>query len=126
MSAHLNSALARCLESEPHAVAIPCAHTGDGRGNHLRQVGPTKLGEHLESDPAVRGGEPRIAGTRLTVWTVAARLNDGDPLGVLQEEYPDVPAEAFLAAYEYAQASPRPDFVPPWRRGAEGARADSR
>jgi uncharacterized protein (DUF433 family) len=84
-----------------------------------------ELGDYLESDPAVRGGEPRIAGTRLTVWAVAARLNDGDPLGVLQEEYPHVPSEAFVAAYEYAQANPRPDYIPPWRRGAEGARAET-
>jgi uncharacterized protein (DUF433 family) len=84
------------------------------------------MGDHLESNPAVRGGELCIAGTRLTVWEVAAHLNDGDPLGVLQEESPQVPAAAFLAAYEYAQANPHPDFVPAWRRGAEGARAENR
>ncbi len=83
-----------------------------------------ELGTHLRSDPAVRGGAPCIAGTRISVWVVAARLNDGDPLGLLQEESPHVPAEAFLAAYEYAQANPRPGFVPPWRRGADGARAE--
>ena len=73
---------------------ISCAYGEDGRRHHLRRVGPTKLGDHLESDPSVRGGEPRIAGTRLTVWTVAARLNDGDPLGVM-----------FIAL-----------DVPPWRK----------
>ena len=84
-----------------------------------------ELGPHLRSDSAIRGGAPCIAGTRISVWVVAARLNDGDTLGVLQEEHPHVPAEAFHAAYAYAQAHPRPDFVPPWRRGAEGARAES-
>jgi uncharacterized protein (DUF433 family) len=84
-----------------------------------------ELGPHLRSDPAIRGGAPCIAGTRISVWVVAARLNDGDTLGVLQEENPHVPAAAFHAAYAYAEAHPRPDFVPPWRRGAEGARAES-
>jgi uncharacterized protein (DUF433 family) len=79
-----------------------------------------ELGPHLRSDPAVRGGAPCIADTRISVWVVAARLNDGDTLGVLQEENPHVPAEAFHAA----MPTRRPTRVPTsCRRGGGEPRA---
>src|SRR6478672_11312356 len=62
---------------------------------------------YIDSNPAVHGGEPVIAGTRLPVRTVAERLSRGDSIDDLVEDYPGVPKTAFEAARIYAQSHPR-------------------
>lgn len=58
-------------------------------------------------DPEVMGGVPVIKGTRITVYSVLSRLEGGDALEDLEEDYPDVKREAFEAAVAYARAHPR-------------------
>jgi uncharacterized protein (DUF433 family) len=70
----------------------------------------------IEIDPSIKGGEPVIRGTRIGVRAIAQRLDHGDTIEILAEDYPQVPAEAFLTAYTYARAHPRRGRpVKPWR-----------
>lgn len=61
----------------------------------------------IETNPDIKGGEPVIRGTRITARGVAGRLDNGDTIEILTEEYPTIPAEAFLTAYTYAHGHPR-------------------
>ena len=75
---------------------------------------------HIASDPDILGGTPAITGTRLTVYAVLGRLQDGDSVDDLVADYPGIPREAFMAAELYAGAHPlrgRPSGRP-WRRAA--------
>jgi uncharacterized protein (DUF433 family) len=70
----------------------------------------------IETDPNIKGGEPVIRGTRISVRAIAQRLDHGDTTEILAEDYPQVPAEAFLTAYTYARSHPRRGRpVKPWR-----------
>jgi uncharacterized protein (DUF433 family) len=74
----------------------------------------------IETDPSIKGGEPVIRSTRLGVRAVAQRLDHGDTIGTLAEDYPHIPAEAFLTAYTYARAHPRRGRpAKPWRGSDE-------
>ena len=58
-------------------------------------------------DPAIKGGEPIIRGSRVSVHSLAERIADGESDAVLDEELPHVPAEAREVAVQYARANPR-------------------
>src|SRR5439155_22651078 len=58
----------------------------------------------IEENPRRRGGEPVISGTRLGVYGIAERINRGETIETLLEDYPYVPAEAFETARLYAAA----------------------
>ena len=73
---------------------------------------------HIASDPDILGGTPAIVGTRLTVYAVLGRLQDGDSIDDLVADYAEIPREAFMAAELYAKAHPlrgRPSGRP-WRQ----------
>ncbi len=75
---------------------------------------------YIASDPDILGGTPTIAGTRLTVYAVLGRLQDGDSLDELAEDYPELSREAFKAAELFARAHPlrgRPSGRP-WHNAA--------
>lgn len=75
---------------------------------------------HIVFDPAILGGTPVIRGTRITVYSVLGRLQDGDSVDDLATDNPDVPREAFEAAAIFARAHPlrgRPSGRP-WRHAA--------
>jgi uncharacterized protein (DUF433 family) len=70
----------------------------------------------IMSDPRIFGGQPVIAGTRIPVHTVAERLDAGDTIGVLAEDYPHVDPRAFEIAARYSRTHPRRGRpVKPWR-----------
>lgn len=59
------------------------------------------LDRHIEITDGVRGGKPRIAGTRITVADVALwHLRDGQPLAAIAAEY-DLSLAAVYAAMAY-------------------------
>jgi uncharacterized protein (DUF433 family) len=71
---------------------------------------------YITSDPEIQGGEPIISGTRLPVHSVASRLEGGDTLADLAEDYPGIAEEVFQAARIYADAHPRRGRpARPWR-----------
>ena len=55
----------------------------------------------------MQGGRPVIKGARLTVSAIYGRLSSGDTLESLLEEYPEIPREAFEAAFLYGKTHPR-------------------
>ena len=63
--------------------------------------------EWIVSDPAIKGGEPVIKGSRVSVHTLAGRIGDGEGDAVLDEDFPHIPAEAREVALVYARANPR-------------------
>jgi uncharacterized protein (DUF433 family) len=72
----------------------------------------------IESDPHIFGGQPVIAGTRIPVHTVAQRLDAGDTVDVLADDYPHVEPRAFEVALRYARTHPlRGRPAKPWRDG---------
>ena len=58
-------------------------------------------------DPHIKAGEPVIKGSRVGVYTLAARLERGESPSVLDEDFPHIPAEAREVAAHYARANPR-------------------
>lgn len=70
---------------------------------------------HIVRDPDIFGGAPVIRGTRLLAAAVARRIDAGDSLEMLHRERPDVPREAFEAAYRYTKENPYHRPAPPWR-----------
>jgi uncharacterized protein (DUF433 family) len=73
----------------------------------------------ITSDRHIFGGQPVIAGTRIPVHTIAERLDAGDTLEVLAEDYPHVEPRALEVAARYAKTHPRRGRpVKPWRNAA--------
>jgi uncharacterized protein (DUF433 family) len=61
----------------------------------------------IEIAEGVQGGRPVIKGTRLTVSAIFGRLTSGDTVDDLVEDYPDIPRQAFEAAFLYAKTHPQ-------------------
>ena len=60
----------------------------------------------IHSDPDILGGTPVIRGTRITVYSVLGRLEGGDTVDDLVEDYPDIDRRAFETAALYARSHP--------------------
>jgi uncharacterized protein (DUF433 family) len=61
----------------------------------------------IETVDGVQGGRPVIKGTRLTVSAIYGRLSSGDSVDDLAGDYPDIPREAFEAAFLYGKTHPQ-------------------
>jgi uncharacterized protein (DUF433 family) len=57
-------------------------------------------------DEDIKGGTPVIRGTRMSVYSVAGRVDHGDTLDEILKENPDLKREALEAALAYARANP--------------------
>lgn len=62
--------------------------------------------KHLDIDEDILGGTPIIAGTRMTVYSVLARINEGESLEEIHEDNPDISIEALQTAEIYARSNP--------------------
>jgi uncharacterized protein (DUF433 family) len=74
----------------------------------------------IEINSEVMGGTPVIRGTRLTVYAILGRLNGGDKVADLLDDYPNLTAEAIETAALYARTHPplgRPGGRP-WTQAA--------
>jgi uncharacterized protein (DUF433 family) len=58
--------------------------------------------DRIVSDPAVCGGEPRVRGTRVSVWIVLSHLAAGDEQSEILMDFPDLKPEDIHACLEYA------------------------
>ena len=58
--------------------------------------------DHIDIDPAIMGGRPRIRGTRVTVGTVLGLFAAGKREEDVLELYPYLTAEGVRAALAYA------------------------
>ena len=61
-----------------------------------------QLAEGIVSDINVRGGRPRIIGTRITVSDILAALGAGDTIDELVADFPDLTHDSIQAALRYA------------------------
>src|SRR5580704_7037424 len=61
----------------------------------------------IEMVEGVQGGRPVIKGTRLTVSAIYGRMSSGDTVQHLVADYPDIPREAFEAAFIYGKTHPQ-------------------
>ena len=61
----------------------------------------------IVADPAIMLGKPVVAGTRITVEHILARLAGGDSIEALVEGHPRLTHEGVVAAIEYAAAAVR-------------------
>ena len=71
----------------------------------------------IERTPEILGGTPVITGTRVSVYSILGRLQDGDTVDDILLDYPEIPREAIAAAELYARVHPlrgRPSDRP-WR-----------
>ncbi len=58
--------------------------------------------EHIERDPQILAGKPRIRGTRLSVELVVGRMGDGWTTQQLLEAYPQLSPSQIQACLAYA------------------------
>ena len=76
--------------------------------------------KYVVEDPDILGGTPVISGTRMNVYSVLARINEGETLREIHEDNPDISLEALQTAEIYARANPvlgRPK-AQPWHVAA--------
>lgn len=57
---------------------------------------------HIDSDPKIMLGKPKIKGTRITVELLLKKLADGFDTKEIIEMYPHIKLEDILAAIAYA------------------------
>ncbi len=71
------------------------------------------------SDPAVMGGKPVIAGTRITVELILEKLAAGESLEQILDAHPRLTREAIRAALAFAAEALRADVVYPLAEAAQ-------
>jgi len=64
-------------------------------------------------DPAVMGGKPVVAGTRITVELILDKLAAGDAIEAVLTDYPDLSEASIRAAIKFAGDALRADIVYP-------------
>lgn len=80
---------------------------------HTRQVAEhaSRYAEAKEQlihrDPLVKAGEPVISGSRVSVYAVLGRLDRGETVDDLLEDFPHLSRESIEVAALYARANPR-------------------
>ena len=65
-----------------------------------------RLGSGIESTPGVCGGDPRIAGTRIPVWTLEQYRRLGMTEAQILASYPGLRAADLVNAWAYVAAHP--------------------
>jgi uncharacterized protein (DUF433 family) len=60
----------------------------------------------IVSDPEIMGGTPVIRGTRITARSILGRIEAGDPIESILEDYPYLHRDSVEAAVFHAQANP--------------------
>lgn len=74
----------------------------------------------IERNPAIMGGTPVIKGTRLSVYALLGRIDDGDTMEDVLDDYPDLDRDTVDTAITYARTHPvvgRPGGRPWDKRG---------
>jgi len=67
--------------------------------------------DHIDRNPAVSAGKPKIRGTRIGVKLILERLGDGWSVEQLIEAYPSITAEQIHACQSYAAEMPATEEV---------------
>jgi len=125
---HKKSLWAKLIRLEP--MVLEPVEFSPGTFLHFRELAAERFeaaasykaarDAHIVSGDDILGGTPVIRGTRITVYSVLARIQDGETVDDLSADNPDIPREAFEAAALFAKAHPmrgRPSGRP-WRNAA--------
>lgn len=68
------------------------------------------LRHRIVRDPSVCGGEPVIRGSRVTLRTILASLEDGDSIEEILASYPGLTPDDIKAVISFAASSAREDL----------------
>jgi uncharacterized protein (DUF433 family) len=68
---------------------------------------------YIVRDPAICGGVPVIAGTRVPLRTVLASLAEGDGIEEIMADFPTLSADAIRAVIAFAARSAEEDMPVP-------------
>lgn len=60
----------------------------------------------IERNPEILGGTPVVRGTRLSVYALLGRVDDGDTVDAILEDYPDLDRAMVETAIIFARANP--------------------
>jgi uncharacterized protein (DUF433 family) len=84
-------------------------HPAPSAVRRLRTLVRKYLGHrrYVVCDPEILGGVPIVRGTRIPAHSVLSRIEGGDSIESLLEDYPEVKREAFEAAVGYARTHPK-------------------
>ena len=66
--------------------------------------------ERITRDPAICGGEPVVAGTRVTIRTILASLAEGDSIDGILADFPSLAKDDVWAVIAFAAASTEEDL----------------
>lgn len=66
--------------------------------------------EFITRDPAICGGEPVVAGTRVTIRTLLSSLAEGATVAEIVADFPAVSEEAVWGVIAFAAASAQEDL----------------
>ena len=70
--------------------------------------------QYIVRDPAIRGGEPVVKGTRVTVRTILASLAEGMRVAEIVRDFPTLDEYAVRAVIAFAAVSAEEDLpIPP-------------
>lgn len=98
---------AQALSGEMLVGELVRIDTGRALGDVLRRLRLYRRARELVvRDPAVMGGTPVIAGTRITAQSIQGRLAAGDSVESVLEDYPYLDCEAVEAVALWAAANP--------------------
>ncbi len=67
----------------------------------------------IHRDPQICGGEPVIAGTRVTIRTILASLAEGATIGEILRDFPVLNEEQVMAVIAFAATSAEEDLPVP-------------
>lgn len=70
----------------------------------------TNYQQFITRDPQICGGEPVIAGTRVTLRTILASLAEGATIQEIVADFPTVSEPAIWAVISFAAASAQEDM----------------
>ena len=62
--------------------------------------------EWIVRNPQIKGGSPTIRGTRLCPYAIRSRLNRGDTIEDLTDDFPHLTEQMIGEAISYAEAHP--------------------
>jgi uncharacterized protein (DUF433 family) len=79
----------------------------------VRKGSGMDYGRFILRDPQVCGGEPVIAGTRVTIRTILASLAAGASIGEILRDFPALTEEQVMAVIAFAAASAEEDLPVP-------------
>ncbi|XWK87681.1 MAG: DUF433 domain-containing protein [Phormidium sp.] len=91
-------------ELEPKLLALTPAEKAQAIQLLAQSLSDTSQG--IEKTPGVCGGDARIAGTRIPIWSLIESRRLGITEAQLLDDYPHLTAADLVNAWVYAEANP--------------------